>query len=183
VSRGQRLAGYVSASSYLAGLDDHGLRTLLDGAEPLGSGIGGVTARLAVDGVPVFDNILTDGRRLYLADFGLAAGAGFDLSEAETDFLARNRSYDRAYTATLFSNWLLRETCAAPGCDPFAGACPAGTHRVELPAAAVIIERDADVASVTNRFFREFQSGPKTLPFPADEVEQALAERDRRATT
>ena len=28
-----------------------------------------------------------------------------------------------------------------------------------------------------------FGCEPKTLPFPADEVEQALAERDRRATT
>jgi hypothetical protein len=43
-----------------------------------------------------FQNILTDGRQLYFADYGLALSTGFELSAAEAEFLARHRGYDRA---------------------------------------------------------------------------------------
>jgi len=45
-----------------------------------------------------FRNILTDGHRLYLADFGLATSTAFKLSEAENNFLEAHRNYDQCYT-------------------------------------------------------------------------------------
>lgn len=54
-----------------------------------------------------FENILTDGRRLYFADFGLALSSDFDLSPEEADFCDRHQSYDRSYTATYLVNWLV----------------------------------------------------------------------------
>ena len=48
-----------------------------------------------------FENILTDGRRLYFADYGLAISSRFELSRAETGFFERHRTYDRCYTRTL----------------------------------------------------------------------------------
>jgi len=41
-----------------------------------------------------FANVVTDGRRPYLTDFGLALDASFDLGDAERSFLARHRYYD-----------------------------------------------------------------------------------------
>jgi hypothetical protein len=43
-----------------------------------------------------FENIHTDGERLYLSDFGLALSSKFDLTPAETEFLKQHQSYDRA---------------------------------------------------------------------------------------
>ncbi|MFF2503082.1 hypothetical protein ACFVTY_06840 [Streptomyces sp. NPDC058067] len=37
-----------------------------------------------------FQNILTDGRRLYFADFGLALSSRFDLSPSEAGFFERH---------------------------------------------------------------------------------------------
>ncbi len=41
-----------------------------------------------------FNNILTDGNRLYLTDFGLVLDRHFDLSEAERVFFGKNTHYD-----------------------------------------------------------------------------------------
>ncbi len=46
-----------------------------------------------------FKNILTDGKRLYLSDFGLALSSRFDLTPAETQFLKQHSSYDQACAA------------------------------------------------------------------------------------
>lgn len=54
-----------------------------------------------------FQNILTDGRRLYFADFGLALSSRFDLSESETGFLGLHRNHDRCYTLNWLVNWLI----------------------------------------------------------------------------
>jgi hypothetical protein len=53
-----------------------------------------------------FNNILTDGQRLYFTDFGLAMYSRFDLSGAEARFFASHRSYDRSYTVTHLVKWL-----------------------------------------------------------------------------
>jgi serine/threonine protein kinase len=41
-----------------------------------------------------FENILTDGHRLYFNDFGLALSSDFDLNEEEARFLADHQDYD-----------------------------------------------------------------------------------------
>ena len=62
------------------------------------------TAFMSSHGLVHFDahfrNILTDGRLLYFADFGLALSSGFELSEAEAEFLSNHLAYDRCYTAS-----------------------------------------------------------------------------------
>ncbi|MGW6532858.1 hypothetical protein [Streptomyces venezuelae] len=52
-------------------------------------------------------DILTGGRNLYFADFGLALSSRFDLSPAESAFLAQHRTYDRAYTLSYLVNALI----------------------------------------------------------------------------
>jgi hypothetical protein len=68
-----------------------------------------------------FQNILTDGQRLYLADLGLATSPRFELSDAELRFLEANRSHDGCYAVTRLVNWLV--TALSGAVDP---ANPAG---------------------------------------------------------
>ncbi len=42
-------------------------------------------------------NLLTDGAKLYFADFGLATSLNFDLSDAEVEFFHRHKRYDLAH--------------------------------------------------------------------------------------
>jgi hypothetical protein len=106
-----------------------------------------------------FRNVLTDGRRLYFTDFGLTASPRFELSPAESAFLARHRDYDRVLTTTWLVNWLT----AAVGPDP-----------VGIPAAAEIITRYRPVAAVINDFFQRLRDS-RTAPYPADEIRRACA--------
>jgi hypothetical protein len=61
-----------------------------------------------------FENILTDGRRLYFNDFGLALSTEFDLSDGEMEFLRRHRDYDRCRASVGFMHAV---TTAVPGQD------------------------------------------------------------------
>lgn len=48
-------------------------------------------------------NIVTDGVRAYLTDFGLALDRSFELSDAELAFYKRHTEYDRAYNVATLS--------------------------------------------------------------------------------
>ncbi|MDQ0937628.1 hypothetical protein QFZ49_007603 [Streptomyces turgidiscabies] len=64
--RAQRLAGYGTVSTQLSLLSDHRLGEAVAAATPLGSGIGGRSAELDIDGTRVFLKRipLTDGHRI-----------------------------------------------------------------------------------------------------------------------
>ncbi|MEU4445623.1 hypothetical protein AB0K14_25715 [Actinosynnema sp. NPDC050801] len=100
-----------------------------------------------------FRNVLTDGRRLYFADFGLALGAGFDLSPAERDFLSRHLAYDRYYVAS----HLLRHHLPD---DP-------------APAIAAVADRHARVAAVLDDFHHRLLTESRRTPFPTADLEAA----------
>lgn len=58
------------------------------------------------------NNILTDGARLYFADFGLALHDSFDLTQDERNFLTNHTEYD----AARFASSLVHTICRAmPG--------------------------------------------------------------------
>ncbi|WP_420918516.1 hypothetical protein [Streptomyces caniscabiei] len=54
MARDTRLTAHRAASAALARLGEGELRELVDAATPLGSGIGGTSVLLDVDGTPVF---------------------------------------------------------------------------------------------------------------------------------
>ncbi|MDT7845887.1 protein kinase family protein [Streptomyces justiciae] len=125
-----------------------------------------------------FKNILTDGRQLYLTDYGLSLSARFQLAPHERDFFTRHRHYDRAYTASYLVNWL---TVALYGYDPddrraFIEACAEGMRPRGIPrAAASILVRHARVASLMGDFNRRFQQVSRTTPYPTEELRLASA--------
>lgn len=122
-----------------------------------------------------FENILTDGRRLYFADFGLAVSSGFDLSPEEAAFFGRHRSYDRSYTAMYLVNWLVTALHGCPRQDregryalvrAYAeGRRPA--HPGGLPeATAEVIARNAPVAAAMSDFVDRFRGSGRRTPYP-----------------
>ncbi|CAL9442036.1 protein kinase family protein [Streptomyces sp. enrichment culture] len=122
-----------------------------------------------------FENVLTDGRRLYFADFGLAVSSGFELSAAEAAFVDAHRTYDRCYTAAHLVNWLVtalyglrredREGRYAMVRHFAEGRRPTGVPEE----AAAILARHAPVAAVMSGFIRAFQSRSRRTPYPREE--------------
>ncbi|MEU9961111.1 protein kinase family protein [Streptomyces sp. NPDC050982] len=120
-----------------------------------------------------FENILTDGRRLYFADFGLALSSGFGLSPEHTRFFERHRTYDRCYTITYLVKWLITAVYeyGRDEREEMIRACAHGAHPAELPdAAAAIVTRYAPLATVFADFSRALQNESRRTPYPLEEI-------------
>lgn len=120
-----------------------------------------------------FKNILTDGRRLYFADYGLALSSRFDLSREEAGFHDRHRSHDRCYTASYLVYWLVTALYGYGWDERFAlvRACAEGERPAGIPeAAAAIITRHAPLAAVMWDFFRRLQEENRETPYPLEAI-------------
>lgn len=132
-----------------------------------------------------FGNILVDQHGLYLADFGLAVSPSFDLSEAESRFLAANRSHDACHVMTRLVDWLVTELTDVADWqerDELIERCARGDEVLaHLPTtAAAIIERYAPIAVLINGFYRRLHGRDRTVPYPSAEAEAACAAADLR---
>ncbi|NNH69231.1 protein kinase family protein [Nocardia uniformis] len=127
-----------------------------------------------------FKNILTDGQRLYFADYGLAISAAFALSREEIAFFERHRTYDRCYSIYYLVTWLVTELHGYWGEErrdqirAYArGEPPAG-----IPArAAAILAHHAPVAAVMTDFFRELQQESRETRYPLEEIRRVVGTR------
>ncbi|TLF79102.1 protein kinase family protein [Nocardia cyriacigeorgica] len=127
-----------------------------------------------------FGNILTDGRRLYFADYGLALSSEFDLTPEESAFFDRNQSYDRCYTVTYLVHWLItalyglrrddRHARSAMVHAFAAGERPEGISE----AAAAVITRHAPIAASMSGFMDAFQQARGSTPYPDEEIRRML---------
>jgi hypothetical protein len=122
-----------------------------------------------------FENVMTDGRLLYFSDFGLAVSSDFDLTRAESEFLARHRSYDHARAAVA----LLHSIAATfLGKDDWRARLRelVATGRPTLPrAAASAVERHAPIALAFLEFSRKLREESTQTSYPAEELERMLA--------
>ncbi|MFC8519741.1 protein kinase family protein [Streptomyces sp. NPDC057257] len=108
-----------------------------------------------------FGNILTDGRRLYLTDFGLSLSSRFRLAPPEREFFDRHRPYDRAYTSLYLVLWLVTELYGHRGEErsAFIRACAEGARPEGIPeAAAELVSRHARTAAAMDAFSGRFQT-------------------------
>lgn len=130
-----------------------------------------------------FGNVLTDGRRLCLADLGLAASSRFDLSGEEAVFLGRHRSHDVGYVLMCLVNWVVTNVggVATPhdgapvGRNAYVRACAAGAEPAGFPPVlAAMIRRYAPAAAVMNDFYWELFGVDRATPFPQEPIERAL---------
>jgi hypothetical protein len=127
-----------------------------------------------------FGNILTDGRRLYLTDFGLATSTRFELSATEREFVDANRSHDGCYAVMRLVNWLvsaLVEPADNAERNAYIRHVAAGSAAADVPPwAAEIIARYAPVAAVLNDFYWNLFGESRKTPYPTAEIEQVCAE-------
>ncbi|HZP52972.1 hypothetical protein [Actinocrinis sp.] len=127
-----------------------------------------------------FGNVLTDGAQVYFADFGLATCDHFALSEAERRFLAEHRDFDLAYIATgLVAHAVdaLREDRPR---REFLRAWVAGSveRPVAAPHLAALLDRYGLLVLLVLDFHDALNSGPKTHPWPAEQVARLLSAVD-----
>ena len=122
-----------------------------------------------------FGNMVTDGERIYLTDFGLATSPRFDLSAAERDFAGRNLTHDAGYAAMQLVNWLVTTVC---GVSAPASGGPAARNRYVSrcaeghvpdgvpPAVAAILSRHAPAAARMNSFYWSLFGGDVHTEYP-----------------
>lgn len=127
-----------------------------------------------------FDNVLTDGERLYVSDFGLATSLAFELSPEEKAFAECHRHHDVCYAlAHLVSRLVIAATGAT---DRHARTAlirrwASGEHPAEVPAAAeTLIRRYAPVAVVVNEFYDRLYAESRAVPYPAAELDRVCRE-------
>ncbi|MFE1310435.1 protein kinase family protein [Streptomyces sp. NPDC058755] len=123
-----------------------------------------------------FRNILTDGRRLYLTDFGLSLGSAFQLDDEEREFLARHRHYDRVYTAYHLVIWLVTALYGygREEREEYIRALAAGARPEGIPrAAAELLTRYAPVAAAMGDFSRPLVRESRLTPYPDAELSRA----------
>ncbi|MFI7892124.1 protein kinase family protein [Streptomyces sp. CACIS-1.16CA] len=123
-----------------------------------------------------FTNILTDGRRLYFADFGLALSSRFDLSSGESGFLSDHLAYDRCYTAShLLRHHVLDLVRGDTERRAFLHDWIEGRRPGDVPPAIrAIIDRHARPTVVVESFFHRLFTESRQTRFPAAEIEQQL---------
>ncbi|WP_405559994.1 protein kinase family protein [Streptomyces sp. NBC_01180] len=127
-----------------------------------------------------FENILTDGRSLYFADYGLALSSRFDLSRHEADFFARHSTYDRAYTLSYLVNWLISGVYGYERTEREAliRACAEGERPPAGPSgAAAVLTRHAPLAAVVTDFYGRLADESRETPYPLEAIRRILDSR------
>jgi hypothetical protein len=120
-----------------------------------------------------FQNILTNGERLFFADYGLAISSEFDLSGEEAAFFTGHQSYDRCYSVTHLVIWLVTALYGYWGEErsAFLRACAQGERPTGIPPQiAVILTEHAPLAVVMTDFYRKFQLESRQIPYPVAEL-------------
>ncbi|MFC8594773.1 protein kinase family protein [Streptomyces atroolivaceus] len=122
-----------------------------------------------------FENILTDGRRLYFTDYGLALSSRFDLTPAEAEFFERHRTYDRAYTLSYLVNSLITALYTHERAERVAliRACAEGTRLPAGPPEAMrALVRHAPLAAVVTDFYLKLQYESRKTAYPLTAIRQ-----------
>ena len=153
-------------------------RTATDAVDRVEHELLQVTSALREQGLIHFDahfqNLLVDGGRLFLSDFGLAISDRFELTAHETAFLERHRDFDRGYAMTRLVDFVVDAAYGAASRDAVLRDVAAGSAARPLPRSiARVVTRHAPLAIVMNGFYRLLARHAKTTPFPAAEVRRA----------
>lgn len=123
-----------------------------------------------------FGNLRTDGKRLYLCDFGLVTSPRFELSAAEHEFAERHVTHDERYAAMRLVNWLVTDVCGvrvpADGIprarNDYVIRCASGDIPDDVPpVVAAILARHAPAAATMNAFYWRLFDGEVHAEFPA----------------
>ncbi len=125
------------------------------------------------------NNVLVDGQRLYVTDFGLASSCTFDLTLVERDFLAANTTHDRCLARTVLVNWIVSHLMSprdAAHRNEIVRGLAAGDQPGELTSSVgALVRRHAAVAVVINDFYWKLFGESRAAPYPAALAEDILS--------
>ncbi|MET7921741.1 protein kinase family protein [Streptomyces avermitilis] len=172
----QTLAAWLSDQPGAASEDEDG-PTYAWAEEALTRGAAFMSSRGLVHFDAHFHNVLTDGRLIYFADFGLALSSGFELSPDEAEFLADHLAYDGCYIVNhLLRHHLPDGVRGKVEHEAFLHNWIAGERTEGVPPAiAAIIDRHARAAVVLDGFHHRLLNVSKRTPYPAVDIERARA--------
>ncbi len=124
-----------------------------------------------------FENILTDGTRLYLSDFGLALSCEFNLSSKERAFFNHHQQYDDACLAVNLLHSIISglygKTLWESKLQDF---IEDNEQDLLQPFIKSTIKKYAPLAQVMDTFFQNLQKQSKLTPFPESTVKKLLAQ-------
>jgi len=127
-------------------------------------------------------NVLTDGRQLYLTDFGLVNSLGFELTQSEGEFLAANATHDSGLARTMLMNLVVTQIFApqdAAQRNDIIRSLAAAVRPAGLPPGlGGMVRRHAAVAVVINDFYWSLFGESRATPYPTEAVEQALRQSE-----
>ncbi|GGB46047.1 hypothetical protein GCM10011492_41540 [Flexivirga endophytica] len=125
-----------------------------------------------------FDNVLTDGHRIYLSDFGLAISGQFQLDSKERDFVMRTSDQDLAYCATALVNTIVSTHFGFARADQrndYLRRCVhSGLARGLIGTIADTVVRYATVATIINDFYWKLHDGELTAEYPTAAIALAI---------
>ncbi|MFD7754457.1 protein kinase family protein [Streptomyces sp. NPDC059757] len=167
------LAGWLGGQRKAAPEGEDG-RTYAWAEEVLTRGAAFMSSRRLVHFDAHFNNVLTDGRSVYFADFGLALSSMFELSQDEVVFLRAHLTYDSCYIANhLLRHHLSDGVRGNVEHEVFLHNWVAGERSEEVPPAiAAIIDRHARASVVLDGFHRQLLTVSKRTPYPAADIER-----------
>lgn len=149
--------------------------SLVEGGLEAGTSFMGARGLLHFDAH--FQNILTDGRCLYFADYGLALSSRFSLSPAEYGFFDLHRAYDRCYTRSWLVNRLITKVYGYERKEREAliRACAEGEAPPDGPRQVrAVISRHAPLAAVMTDFYGRILDEDRRTPYPSEALHRAL---------
>jgi hypothetical protein len=129
-----------------------------------------------------FKNILTDGKRLYFSDFGLALSAKFDLTPAETAFLKQHQSYDQTCAAVNLLHCIITSLFGKERWHLRLREYLAGELSNVPPGINTIINRYGPIALLMDDFFQKLQNESKSTSYPAAQLEKLLRKSSSETT-
>lgn len=151
--------------------DDASVRFVEEVERDLSSTIGFMNARGVLHFDAHFENIVCDGARRCVTDFGLALSDGFELSDAERDFHRRHRRYDRALLSANLVAWALPATLTPDDRTALLDGFVSRRHCDGLPRAArAILARHAPAALAMRRFNDALTKVDLASPYPEAEL-------------
>jgi hypothetical protein len=115
-----------------------------------------------------FENIVTDGERFYVGDFGLALSSAFELTEEEVAFLAAHRGYDRGRAAVGYAHCLSTAFFGKERWKENLREFVNTAHPSLPPAVAAAIRREAPLALRFLEFSRQLREDSKQTLYPAE---------------
>jgi hypothetical protein len=127
-----------------------------------------------------FENVLTDGKLIYFSDFGLALSSQFDLTKEEINFLNVHHTYDRCATIVNLLHCVITHLFGKDRWEIRLKEYINREHEILSSSLDATLRQYASIALVMDEFYQKLQKESKSTPYPAVQLEQALAIIDQK---